>query len=893
MSTATFGPPLIVWLGPRRYSFPTGRDVTVGLDSSADIRLDAAGPSSTPPLVVLHYNGDQWIAVDRSEAGIYVDGVRMSTVFIHDGRAITLGDPQYGPRLVFQLAAPPPPPRQAPPPPMRPAAPPPRPPRPVQHNRPPVPPPPLRPPPPPRPMPGAGPWPAPPPPPPPMPAPPLPIAQPPPPPPLQPPPQQLAPPQPAPGLPPGIPPPAPRRTAVTARLTGAMQKLLPRRPQPRPSEAAPTTQLEQPAEEKTPPPPLPLPPPQQPEPDLPPAIPAPAPRRTVVTARLTGAMQKLLPRRPQPRPHEAAPTTQLEQPAEEKIPSPPTERVSITGSLQARRVRLSVDGDQALADLSFTASPGTVTAVVGLSEASTSALVDVLGGAIQPSGGTVDFDGHDVAADDVRPHVGLVPHHDLLHPQLTLEQALRYAAELRLPPSTSVDRRREAVHSALEKMGLSSLRTVKAGKLTVEQRKRASLAVELLTEPSLLVFDEPTADLDSAAEQEMSETLRRLADEGRVVVVATTAPSNLDACDRVLVLTPTGIPVFAGAPSQIGTQLGSTDWAVILKRVRADPYGAHDEYLARQHDAPAADPEPLESDEHPAPPPLPSLLRQSIIAARRQAWLMVADQRYFIFLTILPLLIGAISLLVPGDAGLGPASRYGSSPDQAVEILAVLAVGAVLIGTALGIRDLFGEQRIFRREQAHGLSASAFLAGKVIVYSLTAIVQTAVITIVATVGTAAPSHGGALLGHGKLGATVELFIALAVTAIVSAMVALGFSLLATYSEQILLTAVLIVLISMVFAGALFPLSGRFPLEQIAGLVPSRWGFAAAAATIDVHAVNPLAEADDSWKHSSGQWLLDMGVLIGFGVVATAALRWRLRRPSRRHQLPLISDHNAL
>jgi ABC transport system ATP-binding/permease protein len=801
VSTATFGPPLIVWLGPRRYSFPTGRDVTIGLDSDADIRLQAVGPSVTPPLVVLHYNGDQWLAVDRSEAGIFVDGVRMSTVFIHDGRAITLGDPQYGPRLVFQLAAPPPPRPQAPPPPMRPAAPPPRPPRPFQHNRPPVPPPLL--PPPPRPMPGPVAWSA------------------------------------------------------------------------------------------APPPPLLQPPPQQPEPDSPPAFPPPASKRTVVTARLTGAMQKLRPRRPQPRPHEAAPTTQQPQSAEEKIPSPPPERVSITGPLQARRVRLSVDGEQALADLSFTASPGTVTAVVGLSEASTSALVDVLGGAVQPSGGTVDFDGHDVAADDVRPHIGLVPHHDLLHPQLTLEQALRYAAELRLPPGTSADHRREVVRSVLEKMGLGSLRTVKAGKLTVEQRKRASLAVELLTEPSLLVFDEPTADLDSAAEQEISETLRRLANEGRVVVVATTAPTDLDACDRVLVLTPTGIPVFAGAPSQIGTQLGSTDWAVILKRVRADPYGAHDEYLARQHDAPAADPEPPETVEHPAAPPLPSLLRQILIAARRQAWLMVADQRYLIFLTILPLLVGAISLLVPGDAGLGPASRYGSSPDQAVEILAVLVVGAVLMGTALGIRDLFGEQRIFRREQAHGLSASAYLAGKIIVYSLTAIVQTAVITIVATVGTGAPTHGAALLGHSKLGASVELFIALAVTAIASAMVALGFSLLATYSEQILLTAVLIVLISMVFAGALFPTSGRFPLEQIAALVPSRWGFAAAAATVDIHAVNPLAEADDSWKHSSGQWLLDMGALIGFGVAATAALRWRLRRPSRRHQLPLISDHSAL
>ena len=221
---------------------------------------------------------------------------------------------------------------------------------------------------------------------------------------------------------------------------------------------------------------------------------------------------------------------------------------------------------------------------------------------------------------------------------------------------------------------------------------------------------------------------------------------------------------------------------------------------------------------------------------------MIADQRYFIFLAILPVLFGAITLLIPGDAGLGPASRYGNNPDQAVAILAVLSIGAVVMGTALGIRDLFGEQRIFRREQAHGLSASAFLAGKAIVYSLIALVQTAVITVVATVGHPAPTHGAALLGHNKLEASVELFVALAVITIVSAMIALALSSLATYPEQIVLTGVLIVLLSLVFAGALFPVSGRSPLEQIAGLVPSRWGFAAMASTVDVHAVNPLAEA---------------------------------------------------
>ncbi len=592
-------------------------------------------------------------------------------------------------------------------------------------------------------------------------------------------------------------------------------------------------------------------------------------------------MRKLLPQRRQARPHEVAPTAQLREQDEKEPESPSPPPAANTGPLEARQVRLSVDGDQLLANLSFTASPGTLTSVIGLSEASASALVDVLGGAVQTRVGTVDVGGHDVTADHVRPHVAVVPRHDLLHPQLTIEQALNYAAELRLPPGTSADHRREVVRTVLNQMELGALRTIQVGNLTVEQRKRASLAVELLTDPALLILDEPTAGLDSAAERRTTAMLRQLADEGRVVVEATTSPTDLDACDQVLVLTATGAPAFAGAPSQIGAELGTTDWTEIVARVSADPYGAHDGYLARQPETLPTDTPPPAPVEHPAGPAHPKLWRQILIAARRQAWLTVADQRYFIFLTILPLLFGAISLLVPGNAGLGPANPYGNSPDEAVEILAVLGMGAVVMGTALGIRDLSGEQRIFRREQAHGLSASALLAGKLIVYSLVAIVQTGIITISAVVGKGAPTHGAVLLGHSSLAASFELFVALAVTAIVSAMVALTLSSLATYSEQILLMAVLTVLLSLVFAGAMFPIASRFGLEQIAWLVPARWGFAATASTVDVHDVNLLAATDDSWKHSSGQWLLDMGLLVGLGVAATAALRWRLRRPAHQ------------
>src|SRR5579875_3808206 len=131
--------PLTVWVGSKRYTFPAGRDVTVGRDTRSDIHLDGMEPTTSPTHLVLHHDGRQWVALDRSQHGIYVDGVRMSTVFIRDGRAITLGDPRHGPKLVFQLATPaPPPPRRGapvpqagPPPRGRPMPPPPPPKRPV------------------------------------------------------------------------------------------------------------------------------------------------------------------------------------------------------------------------------------------------------------------------------------------------------------------------------------------------------------------------------------------------------------------------------------------------------------------------------------------------------------------------------------------------------------------------------------------------------------------------------------------------------------------------------------------------------------------------------------------------------------------------------------------
>jgi ABC-type multidrug transport system ATPase subunit len=586
-------------------------------------------------------------------------------------------------------------------------------------------------------------------------------------------------------------------------------------------------------------------------------------------------MQRLIPHRQEPRPHEMAPTGRLPRAevADTRAPSP---RPAKLGALQARALWLSTDGQPVLSDVSLTAQPGTLTAIVGPSQTARSALIALLGGAARPGNGNVTVGGHDVhdEYDAIRAYIGVVPQDDVVHPQLTVEQALGYTAELRLPPSTSVDERRRTVDRVIAELGLNSLRTIQVGKLSIEQRKRASLASELITEPSLLVLDEPTAGLDPAGEQQMLAILRRLAEGGRVVVLSTTAVDHINGCDQVLLLTSAGTTAFAGPPGEIEAALHTTTWPEILAQVTSDPDGAHEKFLARRQEPPAT----TETVEPLGPPEHIGLWRQIAVAARRQAWLLVGDQRYFIFLTILPLLFGALALLVPGHAGLGQADPYGDSPDEALEILVVLNLGAVAMGTALGIRDVFGERRIFRREQADGLSISAYLAAKLIVYSVVAIVQTGIITV-AGIGKGAPVRGAVLLGS----PVFEVYVTLAVTAMVSLVVALLLSSLARYAEQFVLMAVLAILLSLLFSGGAFPLAGRFGLEQVAWLVPSRWGLAASASTVDVHAINLLAPHDESWTHSAGWWLLDMAILVAYGVVCGALLHWRLRRIREPHE----------
>jgi ABC transport system ATP-binding/permease protein len=549
-----------------------------------------------------------------------------------------------------------------------------------------------------------------------------------------------------------------------------------------------------------------------------------------------------------------------------------------TSGVAAYRLKLDVAEHELLKDVSFRARPGTLTAVVGPSATRNSALLGLVAGIRQLTSGRITIDGHDTAAEpeSMRSRIGIVGRGDRMHPQLTVERVVGYAAELRLPPDTLADNRRRVVDQVLDELKLTPHRATRVGNLSPELRRCASMAIELVTRPTVLVVDEPGAGLDEEQENHVMAVLRRQADIGCVVVVSMntqTSLTHLDGCDQIVLLTPAGTMAFAGPPSRIESAMGTADWSEVVAQVVADPEGAHRAFSARQPDL--ADMAPLEVAPPWQPPTEPTAQRQFGLVARRQLRLLLADRLYLLFLVILPFALAGLTLLIPGTAGLDRPSAHSRNTHEAVELLASLNFAAVLLGSALSIRDLVRERRVFRREQAVGLSASAYLAAKIVVFGVAAAILTAVVTAVVLAAKGQPRHGAVLLGN----ADVELYLSVAATAIVSVIVGLALSALGNSLREVLLLLVPVILASLLFAGGLVSLVGTWVYDQISWFVPAQWGFAASASTADVRRVDDLAVNAQMWTHYVGWWMFDMIVLIIFGAMWAGVARYRLR-PSR-------------
>ncbi len=496
-------------------------------------------------------------------------------------------------------------------------------------------------------------------------------------------------------------------------------------------------------------------------------------------------------------------------------------------------------GGRILHAASLAVHPSGFVCIIGSNGAGKSTLMNIMAGRTRPTEGAVLLNGIDLHRnfDALKRDIAFVPQQDVLHEQLTLRQALDYAAQLRLPPETTRAQRHEAVHEAARAVDLLDRLDQRIGALSGGQKKCASLAAEILNQPALLFLDEVTSGLDETADWEIMRLLRRLADAGMIVVVVTHTLANVaEFADQVVCMGRGGQPSFIGTPAEVLSFFAVRRLGEVFARL--DAHGAV--YWRTRFEQGVATgvgrPTPVSASADPAQSRPPArrgvpaearrMARQGRILLHRNVRLLAADHRTLTMAAVQSVLIGAL---------IGYAfSRFGTGAERIaaeMALLLLLGLSAIWLGCNAASKEIVGELAIFRRERDIGLSTAAFIGAKYLVAGAFTVVQLAVVYGLVC-----------LLAQRIPGSRLEQFALLTAGAMAGTAIGLLISALANTPDQATTIVPLALVPQLVLAGVLVPKVPHLA-ASLAGVAVSGYWLTEAMKSVFIAAAGPIRVID--------------------------------------------------
>ncbi len=417
--------------------------------------------------------------------------------------------------------------------------------------------------------------------------------------------------------------------------------------------------------------------------------------------------------------------------------------------------------------VSFSIAPKEFVALVGGSGAGKSTLMKAIGGFNPVKEGKVFVNGDDYYSnfDSYRTMLGYVPQDDILHRTLPVSNTLGYIANLRLPPDTSNAETKQLIDQVLDTVDMTEHRDKDVQDLSGGQRKRVSIAAELLADPNLFFLDEPTSGLDPGMEKKMMQTLRKLADGGKTVVLVTHATENIDQCHQVVFMAK-GRLIYYGPPTQALGFFGVQTFSEIYTRLdgsinepdnqsavqsvlqseltawrQRNPqdrdirievlwemkYKNSQQYRTYVYDRlqqPPPEPAVGASKDKSGNSPRLSPIRQYIVQTRRYFELVFRDKiNLLILLAQAPIIAILLWLLAHSEALVGVVGKDLIPRVQAQSLLFVIAIVSVWFGINNAAREITKEFPIFDRERISKLNIFSYLFSKITVLGLLIFIQ--------------------------------------------------------------------------------------------------------------------------------------------------------------------------
>ena len=499
-----------------------------------------------------------------------------------------------------------------------------------------------------------------------------------------------------------------------------------------------------------------------------------------------------------------------------------------------------------LQDISVALQPREFIVVVGQSGGGKSTFLDAVAGyrpATSPSRVLVNDIDIYTHFDAIRNDIGYVPQKDIIHMELTVYQALDYAAQLRMPADTSSEERHKRVIEVLENLDLVHRKDVQISGLSGGQQKRVSIGVELLTKPGLFFLDEPTSGLDPGTETALMQLMRRLADQGRTIVLITHATKNVMLADKVVFLARGGYLAWFGPPEEAleyfdafrperNRRAGAMEFDEIYAVLDDSSKGKPEDWAYRYRENPAFRKyilEPLEGKvsgttipvrepeqaarkvERPKSQQV-SGLRQFLILSARNIKILTRDRFGLALMLATAPIVSLLDVILSVLLGRNPLDFNTGLMANVMITLFLLTVYGVMVGGISQMREIVKEQEVYKRERLVNLKILPYVLSKVWVAALLALYQAAAYTIV---------HYLAFDVPGGVSEFVQIYITLALATLAGMMLGLFASALAPNANSAPLLVIILMLPQIVLGGALIPLP-----NFISAPTSTRWAFEA-------------------------------------------------------------------
>ena len=505
-------------------------------------------------------------------------------------------------------------------------------------------------------------------------------------------------------------------------------------------------------------------------------------------------------------------------------------------------------------------------AIVGGSGAGKSTLLKTLGGYDRDYEGNVYYNGISLKKNYnvLKNIIGYVPQEDIVFENLTLKKMLYYTAKMKMSDGTSREEIFTRIEEVLHLVELTEHQNTMIRNLSGGQKKRASIAVELLADPGMFFLDEPTSGLDPGTEQKLMRVLNRLSKtQGKTIVMVTHTTQSLDLCDKIIFMGKNGTLAFMGTPEEAKMFFG-TDSLIEIYNILEEDTASWAREFEKFNEPPLL---PETSGEGIRKAKRKSFFRQLFVLTKRYGELIFNDLPRLLLLLLQPILIAVLIKLVADE-------DVFEVFEPTKQILFTFSCSGIWIGIFNTIQEICKERAILKREYMSNLRLSAYVLSKYVMQFFVSLLQTAVFVglFLLFMGNV-PSEGVVLPG------AMEIFITMWLTIYASSAMGLLVSSVMKNGDRAMAVSPFLLIIQLLFSGILFSLDGtsRF----ISYLTVSRWSVEGLGNVVNLNNLkhvytqihfNPDPLFEYGWEHLAHTWLILAAFVVVLGICSVISLR---------------------